>query len=266
MGDHRVGSAALVRRPLIARGGPAEPRTACGLAFDQPGGPVVAVVGLVGGAGTSTISHALARQAAGESRAPVLLTESDPAGVGLAALTGAVSPMCLDELARRRAAGEPPGRSFIEPEPGFRVLASPQRRRWSELGDEVPALLSEARAAHGLVVIDCGVIGARTPLVTAAVTHLLWALPATRIAVQRAAVLSSHGLLPTPGRAREALVASAIQPGRGASARQLRQLAKSRCERLVLVPYTSRDIPGHPVQLAPALTAMARFLRRGLGG
>src|SRR5215207_10219947 len=100
MGGECMGAAAIAAR--IAR-----PRTArrdnapvCGLAFNELGGPLVALCGLAGGAGTSTLALLLARQAAAESSAPVLLTEADPLRPGLAALTGCATPRPLIALAR----------------------------------------------------------------------------------------------------------------------------------------------------------------------
>ncbi|HEX5926038.1 MAG TPA: hypothetical protein VFY45_19565, partial [Baekduia sp.] len=74
-----------------------------GLAFDELGGPLVAVCGLAGGAGTSTVTFALAQQAAATSTAPMLLTEADPLRAGLGVLAGNMSPHPLAELARRVA-------------------------------------------------------------------------------------------------------------------------------------------------------------------
>src|SRR4051794_41494591 len=79
--------------------------SACGLAFDQPGGPLVAVCGLAGGAGTSTLALALARQAAHESTAPVLLCETDSSAGGLAAVAHASSRLSLGELATSALSG-----------------------------------------------------------------------------------------------------------------------------------------------------------------
>ena len=68
-----MGAAAVAARLAQARLA-ARPRQAtCDLAFDRAGGPVVAVCGLAGGVGSSTLALALSRQAALESCAPVLL-------------------------------------------------------------------------------------------------------------------------------------------------------------------------------------------------
>ena len=70
----------------------------CGLRFSRPGGPLVVICGLHGGAGTSTLAYALAAQAAQESPADVLLCETDAAAGDVAALTGVTSPLSLSEI------------------------------------------------------------------------------------------------------------------------------------------------------------------------
>lgn len=101
-----MAAAALAIR-LPARTRPREGAAAevCGLSFDQPGGPIVAVCGLMGGAGTTTLAWLLARQAARESVAPTLLCESEALAGGLAVLAGAASRTGLGDLARDLAQG-----------------------------------------------------------------------------------------------------------------------------------------------------------------
>ena len=74
-------TALTVRLPgLLARQRAASTATLTGLAFDRPGGPVLAICGLAGGAGTTTLAWLLARQAARESAAAVLLCEPEEIG------------------------------------------------------------------------------------------------------------------------------------------------------------------------------------------
>ena len=90
----RISAPALARR-----------RRAIGLAFDELGGPLVAVCGLAGGAGTTTLALLLAHQAAVASAAPILLTEADPLRPGLAALSGAATrPACAEPSPRSTSA------------------------------------------------------------------------------------------------------------------------------------------------------------------
>ena len=245
----------------------ARPADACGLVFDRRGGPLVAVCGLTGGAGTTTLAWRLARQAARESRSPVLACEAEALAGGLAAASGAGagSPIALGDLAAAVALGErPPNGAFVALEHGLRLLATAPRPSSAVPAGALARVLSDARAAHGLVVCDCRTLDhpATAPLLAAA-SHVLWALPATPSALAQAAALIAAEALPRPGRAREALVAIATRPGPRPSVRALRTLAGERHERLILVPHNpDADDPKRRGQTAATLTQLATFLRR----
>jgi hypothetical protein len=261
-----MGAAALAARlPLPFRARP-EATASCGLAFDRPGGPLVAVCGLVGGSGASTLAFSLARQAARDSALPVLLSEADSSGAGLALVAGHAGPLCLSDLAARLADGEPPARSFTELEPRLRLVASAPRTALEAAPDAVRALLRDARAAHGLVVVDCGSAWGSTRAVLDEASHVIWTLPATAPAVARARVLFAGESLPAPGRWRELLVATAMERRAGAKVRTLRRLAANRCERLVLAPYVEALARGQQAaddeRLRAPLTALAATLGR----
>lgn len=261
-----MGAAALTARlPIVRpRRRPAE-GAACGLRFNQVGGPLVAVCGLTGGAGTSTLSFLLARQAACDSIVPVLLTEQTSDGGDLAALAGRAAPLGLRELANHVARGEQPERVFCEPEPGLRLLASTPRPEAETAHADVERVLDHGRGAHGLVVIDCGQRWRHDPDVLKWATHIIWTLPASPVAVRRAQLLLAAGALPRPAGAREILAASATHPRQRAAVRELRRLARVRCDRLLLVPH----LPGLPAgrldddrgRLTNTLTALATALR-----
>src|SRR5215207_1963038 len=192
MGGEPMAAAALTDRlPLPGRRTASRPASSEQLAFHRPGGPLVAVYGLAGGAGTSTLAYLLARRAARHSTVPVLLTELDPGG-GLVALAGAAAPL--------------------------------------------ERLLDDARAAHGLVVVDAGqpAAGEAEQLLTMA-DHLVLCVPATAAGVRRAELRLSGGLLRRVGTAsRRALVCAATQQGAPAQVRQLRRLGDGRFDRLLL--------------------------------
>lgn len=127
-------------------------------------------------------------------------------------------------------------------------------------------MISDARAAHGLVVLDCRTLDHPETLgLLALATHVMWALPATRTATAQADVLLASGTMPTPGRALEALVAVAIQPAVEASVRELREQAAHRVERLVLVPHIP-ELPRADSRASEAIQStlgqIATFLRR----
>ena len=266
MGGEPVAAAALTGRlPLPRRRPAARAARSEQLAFHRPGGPLVAVCGLAGGAGASTLAYLLARRAARHSTIPVLLAELG-SGSGLAALTGAAAPLGLCELARAVDEERAPERPFAEAA-GLRLVASTQP------GDPAPLpagalerLLDDARAAHGLVVVDAGQPTARdAERLLAIADHLLLCVPATAAGVHRAELQLAGGLLGRMGATgRGALVCAATQPGARAQVRQLRRLADGRVDRLLLVPHLPRLARGELDQPAfePTLAALATILRR----
>ena len=251
--------AARIPAPALARR-----RGAVGLAFDELGGPLVAVCGLAGGAGTTTLALLLAHQAAAASAAPILLTEADPLRAGLAVLTGAATPRTLIDLAQQTAHDTPPTATFLELEPGLRLIAAAPRRSTRAAPAAVQALLGEARAAHGLVIVDCATTWSPDSPTLASATHILWTTPANPVGCARARALLDSDLMPPPGRAVEALVATAQHPRVGVSVRALRRLAAQRCERLVLIPYSDASARGDLAcdDAAHALNRLAPTLRR----
>ena len=130
-----MGTAALATRLTTPRTKPVRDRTTCGLNFDDLGGPLVAVCGLTGGAGSTTVALALARQSALESRVPVLIAEhGNPCG-GLAAAAGQASPLGLAALSGHLDASQPLPGAFVELAPGLRLIAAtPTRHQASAAG------------------------------------------------------------------------------------------------------------------------------------
>jgi MinD-like ATPase involved in chromosome partitioning or flagellar assembly len=260
-----MAAAAVASRAHLRRSAPGAQAAAGALAFDELGGPLLAVCGLAGGAGTSTLALLLAREVAASSTPPILLTETDPLHGGLAALTGRATPHPLIELARHVAEHEAPGETFGELEPGLRLIAAQPRHCAPVDRDALLGLLAEARAAHGLVTVDCATSWTHDSPILAAATHILWSTPATRAGIARAAALLASDVLPPAGRSLEVLVAIAHQPRPPVSIRALRRLANRRCDRLVLIPYSAAAARGeHAVDepIVHALTGLACALRR----
>ena len=252
--------AARISAPALARR-----RRVVGLAFDELCGPLVAVCGLAGGAGSTTVALLLAHEAAAASAAPILLTEADPHRAGLAVLTGAATAHPLIDLAQHTANDNAPTETFLELEPGLRLIAAAPRRRTTTAPAAVQALLNEARAAHGLVIVDCATTWMPDSPTLASATHILWSTPATPAGLARARALLGSDLMPAPGRAVEALVATAHQPRARVSVRALRRVAAQRCERLVLIPHSDAAARGELAcddATAHALNRLAPTLRR----
>jgi Flp pilus assembly CpaE family ATPase len=254
-----MGAAAIAARiPLRT---PARSRsTASPLAFERTGGPLVALCGLAGGAGTTTLALMLAHAAAAESSAPVLLTEFATDSGGLAAATGQTGPASLATLARRVADGEVPQEAFVELAPRLRLIATAPATLPSPDPDALRALLEQARAAHGLTILDCGTDHAAARAVSRHASHVVWTMPATPAGVARARALLASDVAPPPGGAREVLAAVASDHQSSVRVRALRQLARSRCDRVVLIPH-SRALDAGDHGIAAALTALATTFR-----
>ena len=254
MGAPAIAARISLRTPARSRS------TASPLAFDRTGGPLVAVCGLVGGAGTTTLGLLLARHAAAESSVPVLLTELASDSGGLAVATAHASPAPLAALARRVADGEAPQETFIELAPRLRLIATTPTTHTPPDPDALRALLEQARAAHGLTVLDCGSDHAAARAISRHASHVVWTMPATPAGVGRARALLASDVAPPPGGAREVLAAVATDRRPRVRVRALRQLARPRCDRIVLIPHSrTLDLSDHGI--SAALTALATTIR-----
>ena len=208
------------------------------------GGPVVAVCGLHGGAGTTSVAVLLARAAA--ARAPagaILLADSDPAGGGLALHLRTASPHGLADLAAahaaQRALAAPP---FVQLYDGLRLCAPAPVDRGPLPPDAVGPVLADARAAHLLTVIDAGQL--REPHAQAVLEHadvVIWAL-SSDADLHVARQLLSSPLARVARGARWLLVVS--DGGRRGAAAPVGDLARSAPTAVatVLVPFL-RDLP-----------------------
>lgn len=260
-----MGAAALTARiPRIPSSRVARAHeAACGLAFHRTGGPLVAICGLTGGAGTTTVAHLLARQAATESTVPVLLTETTENRAGLATVTGRATPHPLSVLAKHIADDVSPTDTFVQVQPRLRLVAAPPRNGADPDPDLLSALLAHAREAHGLVVVDCGATWQAGSPALADATAIAWTVPATPSGLRSAQAMLESSVLPAAGSRSEALVVTAIGADM-APVRAFRRLARKRCERLILIPRLARSaLEGHVVdeQIAYALTGLAPLLR-----
>lgn len=174
------------------------------LDFSRPGGPLVAIAGLTGGAGASTLAHLLATAAASASRStPVLLAETGGPRASLSLLAGVAGRRSLADVALDVEAGRSSdGPLFEVAAEGLRVIAAVPRFEPS-CGSEssVQMVLDDARAAHGLTVVDCcSLESAADQFVLAAATHVVWLAPATTTATVRAAATLDAADLPIAGR------------------------------------------------------------------
>jgi hypothetical protein len=155
---------------------------------------------------------------------------------------------------------------FVEIEPRLRLVASAPGRPSEPQPEHLSSLMREAQAAHGLVVVDCGTSWITAGPVLDAATHILWTLTVRTDAVLRAQMLLASDALPSPGHAREVLVALAADRRSSVSVRALRRLASQRCERLVLARHCDAvaggDLANPSERLDRTLTGIASIVRR----
>ncbi len=242
-------AAAVTARHLLVTRGRRSRASTVGVAFDELGGPVVALCGLTGGAGTTALALLLAQHAAAAGSSPVLVTESE-ARRGLALRAGRATPHSLRALAARAAEGKTPADAFTELAPGLRLVATAgQVDRVAEASLE--GLLGQARAAHGLVVIDCGTTWSPRDSVLEAATHRVWVFPAMPYGLSAA----RHAIPATGGIA----VAVARDPNALVSVRNVRRALARKCVRLVLVPYSAKLARGQGDDDEAVANAIARL-------
>jgi Flp pilus assembly CpaE family ATPase len=235
------------------------------LAFRTSPGPLLAVAGLSGGAGASTLAYLIAATAATQSTGPVLVADMGGPMAGLAEHAGVRAPRTMAELTERLAAGDPVnGSVWAEGEHGLRVLAGPPQFTVHGDRDATRRVLTDARAAHALSVVDVGTLARPADQATLGVaTHVAWVLPASATGVARAArILERVVPLTQP----EILVARA-QPGvRRPPMAALADLADERRARLVLMPSVGDHAAGNVGEIAEraqlTLQAIAGVLRR----
>jgi hypothetical protein len=202
-------------------------------------GILLAVCGLVGGAGTTTLAYLIARAAARQGDEPVLLADAGGSSGGLAVFAGVESSRSLPELAGALAMGVPlDGVLYATTRDGVRVIATGPEFGTAAPPTQLRTLLSDARQVHGLTVIDCGTLASElSQTIMAEATHVAWMLPATKHGVE----LGQRVFAAAPsGRGSQFLVASRDRRQSKAPMRELRRLAGEQRLPLVLVP----DLPG----------------------
>jgi hypothetical protein len=199
-------------------------------------GPLLALCGLMGGAGTTTLAYLVALAAAREGAGPVLVADTGGRSGGLAARAGVETPHSLPELASDLADGLPlRGGLYATGPAGLRVLATGPACTSTHAYEELTSLLIDAREAHCLTVVDCGTLSRDVDQVAAAVsTHAAWVMPATTYGVTRGrAVLEASPHV----AGNELVVARRDIRQSKAPLRELRRIAYERQAPLVLVPH-----------------------------
>jgi hypothetical protein len=239
------------------------------LAFTEPGGPVVIVCGLHGGAGTSTLALLLARYAAVASSVPVLLCEAPAASGDQLALGAPESAVSLAALAVTLGLGARPPDGWWAERENLRVLATPPTAPLdTPAGVDLSGTLQAAAREHGLTVVDGGSVrDPSTRALLGCATHVIWTLSIQPGAIQQARAVLASGLVPAIAAAQ----AFALRTDRRSAAltrpvRDLRRVAESHSARqLLLLPYApvlaTRPVDLGSEPLHRPLSSLSRFLQ-----
>jgi Flp pilus assembly CpaE family ATPase len=228
-------------------------------------GPLLAVCGLCGGAGASTVAYLIALAAARADPHPVLVGDTGGPSGGLSCYAGVAAQRSLVEAAEQVAAGLPTGQLVATTADGLRVLATEPRFTLACAREGVERLLEHARERYALTVIDCGTLAREADQVALAkASHVAWVLPATASGARRGGRVLEAVNPYLPGR--EMIIARHDERGPKAAMRDLRRLAEQRQATLVLVPSLP-DLPtgklDRVVELAQvSLQAIERVLAR----
>jgi Flp pilus assembly CpaE family ATPase len=236
------------------------------LRFGLLNGPMLAVAGLTGGAGTTTVAYLVAAAAAINSSVPVLLIDLGGPAAGVAAYAPVIGTKSFTAIADHLARGESLTASpFVVGDFGMRLLAAGPELDHSVDQAAAQAVLEQAVAAHGLTVVDCGQLTRDVERVALDLaTHIAWVLPASPLGVRRAA-MSFTAIRPAI-TARELVVARAERDTERTVIADLADLADARAAPLVLVPQLAdlleSDTEAVVEQAGTSLQAIAAVLRR----
>ena len=198
-------------------------------------GALLAVCGLCGGAGASTIAYLIALSGALSERGDVLVADTGGPTAGIARYAGVETPRSLSEVSELLAASLPVGQLLATTGDGLRVLATGPRLAADCARDGVELLLDHARRRYTLTVIDCGTLARQADQIALAkASHVAWVLPATAGAVDRGRK-TLDALAPHPS-GREMLLARHQPSDRRRALSELRDLARERRAPLILLP------------------------------
>jgi hypothetical protein len=198
-------------------------------------GPLLAVCGLCGGAGASTLAYLTALAAARSRTGDVLLADTGGPGGGISHYTGVGTPRSLAEVAELLAAGLPVAQLLATTSERVRVLATGPRFATDCAREGVELLLDHARRRYALTVVDCGTLSRQADqLALTKASHVAWVLPATAGAVDRGR--KTLDALPPYPSGREMLIARHEPSDRRSALRELRHLARERRAPLILWP------------------------------
>lgn len=195
---------------------------------------LVAVCGIGGGVGTSTVALLSAAYIQRSSSAPILLCDTGGPTASLAALAGKSSQLSLGKAATVLAADALGVPLFVGLTPKLRLIAREPEFDDPVNPDGLSRLLHDAREAHPLTIVDCGTL--QRPIeqaVALEASAIIWVAQVSPSGARRArAALRS---LPRSAD-HEILVVRAGESRDSAIERQLMDAADLRGASLVFVP------------------------------
>lgn len=195
---------------------------------------LLAVCGVSGGVGTSTLALLTAMYVQHVATAPILLCDTGGPNASLAQLTEQRSHLSLSRAATAIGADSLGVPLFAALTPKLRLIASEPELDEAPDPDGLARLLHDARSAHPVTVADCGTL--QRPVertVAEQATSILWVARGSALGARRArAVLRS-----LPLRAEQEILAVCAGEERdGAVERELMRAAELRNASLVFVP------------------------------
>ncbi len=215
-------------------------------------GRLVAVAGLCGGAGASTLSYLVCCEAIAEGQRPVLCVDATGRG-GIGACAAAQAGISFAHASIELQAGRMPrpGRLFATSKNGVRMLCEQPSLEQPLLAvDGAKRLLADARAAHALTVVDCGTLSSdHERLVLESADHVLLVIPATRSGIERGGPLAGQARALCPPEASVALIARLDRHERKAPVSELAQVAEPLDAMVALFPQLE-DLRERPVEHA----------------
>jgi hypothetical protein len=229
---------------------------------------MLAVCGLCGGAGASTLGYLVARFAVTIGSGPVLVCDTGGPTGGLSAYTNVESAWSLTEASDRLAADLRMAGCVYAVDAAASARGSELRviatgPRFSSSGDlaALEALLAMARSddVHALTVVDCGTLQrAADRIALGAASHVAWVLPATPSGVRRGERMLAQ--IRPRATHREALVARRDRRDSTQGLRALKALARQRNAPLVLMPEVADLLDDAPRALEQGQVSLQAIL------
>lgn len=218
----------------------------------QEPGRLVAVAGLCGGAGASTLAYLLCCAAIAEGERPVLCVDAT-GRAGIPAYAGTRAEISFAHASIELQAGRTPepGQLFATSTDGVRVLCqAPSLDRPLLAAGGANRLLADARSAHALTVTDCGTLTSDLErLALSSSDHVLLVIPATRSGIERGGPLAAQARELCSPEATVTLIARLDPLERKAPVNELAPIAEPIGATVVLCPHLA-DLRERPVKHA----------------